>query len=103
MKLNPALESRRVRTQPWRRTSRPIDSAFRAIATVILSMIPPPRRSARHGYNGANLASRGGSVQTPAARHNLERKCRQAGLDTARAALVSLSARREGVQQQTDT
>ena len=32
-KLNLAFESRRVRTQPWTSTSRPIDSARRASAT----------------------------------------------------------------------
>ena len=37
MKLKPALESRLVRTQPWRTISRPIDSAVRASATVSFS------------------------------------------------------------------
>src|SRR5438270_12628621 len=41
MKLKPPLESRRVRTHPWRRTCRPIAPTRRASATVILSISPP--------------------------------------------------------------
>src|SRR5262249_8601796 len=45
MKLNPPLESRRVRTHPCSRTCRPAASGFRASATEILSMIGSPQRS----------------------------------------------------------
>src|SRR5437870_18145 len=39
MKLKPPLESRRVRTQPWRRTFLPTDSGRRAWRTLIDSMM----------------------------------------------------------------
>ena len=41
-------------------------------------------------------------MDTPAARHNLERKSRDADLDSARRALGGMGARREGTQEQSD-
>ena len=41
-------------------------------------------------------------MDAPAARHNLERKSRDADLDLARCALEGLGARREGTQEQSD-
>src|SRR4051812_1812020 len=43
-KLNPPLESRRVRTQASRTTCLPTASSRRAAATLILSMNCPPER-----------------------------------------------------------
>ncbi len=41
-------------------------------------------------------------MTTPAARHNLERKSRDADLDSARRSLDGMGARREGTQEQSD-
>ena len=41
-------------------------------------------------------------MDTPAARHNLERKSRDADLDSAHRALAGMGARREGTQVQSD-
>src|SRR5262245_17123605 len=50
-KLKPPLESRRVRIQPRRRTSLPIESPRRALATLMVSIdVPKPFASAAPPY-----------------------------------------------------